>query len=217
MMPGGSRLASRQAKGEPMLHASAGALKYCGVLASCAAIAVYTAYVTKSAAQSGKESQPQASAVANSSDASPIYGVTIPPGYRDWKLIAVDQLVTGKVDQLRAQLGNDVAIKAFKEGKIPFPDGTIIAALHWSRVPSEDNNKVLAGPFPGAQSFVIGSAVNVQFMVKDSKKYAATGGWGFADFKNGKPGDEALHKACFPCHEPAKAHDFVFAHYASTP
>jgi hypothetical protein len=47
-------------------------------------------------------------------DASPIYGVKIPPGYRDWKMIAVNQLLTGKVDQLRAQLGNEIAIKAFK-------------------------------------------------------------------------------------------------------
>ncbi len=46
---------------------------------------------------------------------SPIYGVKIPAGYRDWKLIAVDHLlIAGKVDQLRAQLGNDIAIKAFK-------------------------------------------------------------------------------------------------------
>jgi Cytochrome P460 len=148
-------------------------------------------------------------------EASPIYGVTIPAGYRDWKLIAVNQLlVAGKADQLRAQLGNDIAIKAFKEGKIPFPDGAIIAAIHWTRVPSEDNNKVLGGPFPGAQSFVVGSTVNVQFMVKNSKKYVATGGWGFADFKGGKPGDKALHETCFPCHAPAKASDFVFTHYA---
>ena len=148
-------------------------------------------------------------------DSSPIYGVKIPAGYRDWKLIAVDHLlVAGKADQLRAQLGNDIAIKAFKEGKVPFPDGTIIAAIHWTRVPSEDNNKVLDGAFPGAQSFVVGSVVNVQFMVKDSTKYAATGGWGFADFKDGKPGDEALHKTCFPCHAPAKDRDYVFTHYA---
>ena len=147
-------------------------------------------------------------------EASPIYGVTIPPGYRDWKLIAVNQLVTGKVDQLRAQLGNDIAVKAFKEGARPFPDGAIIVALHWTRVPSEDNDRVLAGAFPGAQSFVVGSRVNMQVMVKDSRKYAATGGWGFGDFKDGKPGDEALHKTCFPCHEPAKDHDFVFTHYA---
>jgi len=147
--------------------------------------------------------------------ASPIYGVTIPPGYRDWQLIAVKHLFfAGMGDQLRAQVGNDIAIKAFKEGTLPFPDGAIIAAIHWTRVPSEDNNKVLDGPFPGTQSFVIGSRVNVQFMVKDSKKYAATGGWGFADFKDGKPGDKALHETCFPCHEPTKDRDFVFTRYA---
>ena len=148
-------------------------------------------------------------------DSSPIYGVKIPAGYRDWKLIAADNLlIEGKVNQLRAQLGNDIAIRAFKEGKVPFPDGAIIAAIHWTRVPSEDNNKVLAGPFPGAQSFVVGSPVNVQFMVKDSKKYAATGGWGFADFTGEKPGDKALHETCFACHKPAKDHDYVFTRYA---
>jgi hypothetical protein len=146
--------------------------------------------------------------------ASPIYGVSIPPGYRDWKMIAVAQLKTDKVDQLRAQLGNEIAVKAFKEGMVPFPDGAIIVALHWNRVPSGDNNKVLAGPFPGAQSFVVGSPVDVQVMVKDSQKYAATGGWGFGDFKDGKPSDEAVHKTCFSCHEPAKDHDFVFTRYA---
>jgi Cytochrome P460 len=147
-------------------------------------------------------------------EASPIYGVTIPAGYRDWKLIAVKQLKTPKVDQLRAELGNDIATKAFKEGKLPFPDGAIIVALHWTRVSSEDDNVVLAGPFPGAQSFVVGSPVNMQVMVKDSKKYAASGGWGFGDFKDGKPAGEATIKTCFPCHEPAKDRDFVFTHYA---
>jgi cytochrome P460 len=151
----------------------------------------------------------------NNQESSPIYGVTIPPAYRDWKLIAVNQLlVPGKADQLRAQLGNDIAIKAIKEGTLPFPDGAIIAAIHWTRVPSEDNNQVLGGPFPGAQSFLVGSPVNAQFMVKDSKKYAATGGWGFADFKDGKPGSKALHETCFPCHAPAKDRDYVFTHYA---
>jgi hypothetical protein len=52
-------------------------------------------------------------------------------------------------------------------------------------------------------------------MVKDSTKYASTGGWGFAQFNNdGKPADEATHKTCFPCHEPAKERDFVFTRYA---
>jgi len=148
-------------------------------------------------------------------DSAPIYGVKIPDGYRDWKLIAVKQLLLeGKSNQLRAQLGNDVAIKAFKEGTLPFPDGAIIAAIHWTRVPSESNDKVLNGPFPGTESFVVGSPLNVQFMVKDSKKYAATAGWGFADFTGEKPGNEALHETCFPCHVPAKDHDYVFTRYA---
>jgi cytochrome P460 len=185
-----------------------------GALGVCAAITVCALYVTKSTAQSAKEREPQAE-----SPASPIYGITIPAGYRDWRLISLNQLAGGNLKQLRAQLGNDVAIKAFRNGKLPFPDGAIIAALHWNQASSSDNDKVLAIGFPGAglQSSIAGSAQNVQFMVKDSKKYAATGGWGFADFKDGKPGDEALHKTCFPCHEPAKGRDFVFTQYAPGP
>ena len=54
-------------------------------------------------------------------------------------------------------------------------------------------------------------------MVKDSKKYASTGGWGFAQFKDEKPADEKLLKTCFPCHVPVKARDYVFTRYAPTP
>ena len=187
-----------------------------GALGVCATIAVCPLYVTKSTAQSAKEGQPQ-----TESNASPIYGITIPDGYRDWRLISVNHLAGagGKLKQVRAQLGNDIAIKAFREGKLPFPDGTVIAALHWNEASSEENNKVLDIGFPGAglQSSVAQSAENVQFMVKDSKKYAETGGWGFADFKNGKPGNEALHKTCFACHQPAKDRDYVFTRYAPTP
>ena len=145
-------------------------------------------------------------------EAAPIYGITIPRGYRDWRLISVAH-EEGNLNDIRAILGNDVAIKAYREGKLPFPDGTIIARLAWSYVPSEENNKV----FGRRQSFVPGPAPDryLQFMVKDSKKYAATGGWGFAQFTiDGKPADEAKHKTCFPCHEPVKARDFVFARYA---
>ena len=187
-----------------------------GALGVCATIAVCTLYVTKSTAQSAKEGQPQ-----TESNASPIYGITIPDGYRDWRLISVNHLAGagGKLKQVRAQLGNDIAIKAFREGKLPFPDGTVIAALHWNEASSEENNKVLDIGFPGAglQSSVAQSAENVQFMVKDSKKYAETGGWGFADFKNGKPDNEDLHKTCFACHQPAKDRDYVFTRYAPTP
>jgi hypothetical protein len=51
-------------------------------------------------------------------------------------------------------------------------------------------------------------------MVKDSRKYAATGGWGFARFKDGKPANVALLKTCFSCHEPVEDHDYVFTRYA---
>jgi hypothetical protein len=148
--------------------------------------------------------------------AAPIYGVKIPSGYRDWQLISVNHLAGGNLKQVRAQLGNEVAMKAFREGKLPFPDGAIIAAVHWQEVSSDDNDKVLATGFPGAglRSYIAGPAVNVQFMVKDSKAYAATAGWGFADFANGQPGSEALHKTCFACHEPAKDRDYVFTRYA---
>jgi hypothetical protein len=86
-----------------------------------------------------------------------------------------------------AVLGNDLAIQAYREGKVPFPDGAIIASLHYRHVPSEENNKV----FGQAQSFVPGTPTNIQFMVKGTKKYAATGGWGFAHFQDGKPDDES--------------------------
>ena len=187
-----------------------------GGLVVCATIADCTLYITKSTAQSAKEGQPQ-----TESNASPIYGITIPTGYRDWRLISVKQLTgaEGKLKQLRAQLGNDIAIEAFRAGKLPFPDGAIIAALHWNAASSDTDNQVLASGFPGAglESVFAGSAVNVQFMVKDSKKYAASGGWGYADFTSGRPGDQALHEKCFPCHVPAKDHDYVFTHYAPTP
>ena len=151
--------------------------------------------------------------------ASPIYGVTVPPGYRDWKLIAVSEIAAGDKSQLRAEFGNDIAIKAYKEGTLPFPDGAIVVAQHWMKTSSPDNDKVLStvqmvAGLDSPKSFIPGSFINMQIMVKDSKKYAATGGWGFADFKDGKPGDEALHKTCFPCHVPAKATDYVYTRYA---
>jgi Cytochrome P460 len=142
-------------------------------------------------------------------EAAPSYGVKIPPGYRDWKLISVAH-EEGNFNSFAAVLGNDVAIKAYREGTLPFPDGAIIAALHYSHAPSEENNKV----FGRAQSFVAGTPTNIQFMVKDSKKYAKTGGWAFAHFKDGKLGDEALMNSCFPCHNQAKASDLVFTRYA---
>jgi Cytochrome P460 len=184
------------------------------------AVAVSVAAVAGAAGYADSASQQPAE------EAAPIYGIKIPHGYRDWHLITVKQLTGkqltgsgGSLKQLRAQLANDIAIQAFRNGTRPFPDGSIIAALHWNEESSNADNQVLAAGFPGLglQASFAGPPVNVQFMVKDSKKYAASGGWGFADFTNGKPGDEALHAKCFPCHAPAKDRDFVFTRYAPTP
>jgi hypothetical protein len=200
---------------EEIMRARA-AVRRLSAVAVCALLGISTLYFTKTTAQTSKEGQPQAD-----SNASPIYGVTIPAGYRDWHLISVKRLTGagGKLKQLRAQLGNDIAIRAFREGKLPFPDGSIIAALHWNEDSSDRDNQALAAGFPGLglESTFAGSTVNVQFMVKDSKKYAASGGWGFADFTSGKPGNQALHEKCFPCHQPAKDRDYVFTKYAPTP
>ena len=84
-------------------------------------------------------------------EASLVLGGKMPSGYRDWKLISVAH-EEGKLNDLRAVLGNDLAIEAYREGKLPFPDGTIVARLAWSYVPSEENNKAFGRP----QSFVAG-------------------------------------------------------------
>jgi Cytochrome P460 len=127
---------------------------------------------------------------AEAQQGAPAFVTEIPSGYRDWRLISVAH-EEGDLHSFAAVLGNDVAIKAYREGKVLFPDGTIIAALHYRHVPSEENNKV----FGRDQSFVPGLPTNIQFMVKDSKKYAATGGWGFGHFQDGKPStDETMTK-----------------------
>ena len=137
----------------------------------------------------------------------------LPPGYRDWRLISVAR-EEGDLDDIRAILGNDAAIKAYRDGTRPFPDGTIIARLAWAYLSSEENNKT----FGKAQSFVAGPPKNgVQFMVKDLKKYASTGGWGYSQFDDGKPlTDASMLQSCFDCHQAVKDRDrdFVFTHYA---
>ena len=137
------------------------------------------------------------------------YVTEIPQGYRDWRWISSAH-EAGNLNSLGAVLGNDIAFKAFQEGKYPFPDGAIVVALHYRNVPSDENNKV----FGKEQSFVPGPPTNIQFMVKDSTKYAATGGWGFAHFQDGKPADAAFMKPCFPCHQKAQDTDLVFTRYA---
>ena len=111
-------------------------------------------------------------------EAKQIIVKTIPPGYRDWKFISAAH-EAGELNDIRVVIGNDIAIEAYRAGK-PFPDGTIIGRVAWKMVPSDENNKT----FGQAQSFVPGDAPDwyLQFMEKDTKKYAATGGWGYSNF-----------------------------------
>ena len=184
------------------------------IVRACVAVLIVAGVVAEAGAAIGQ----------GDDDAAPIYGVKIPAGYREWRMISVAH-VGEPINDLRVKFGNDLAIKAYRDGT-PFPDGAIIARLAYRAVTSDENNKVFRaaaekqGVAPDqitkllAGSVVAGSPTNVQFMVKDSKKYASTGGWGFAQFTNGKPDGEAVHKTCFSCHAPAKDHDFVFTRYS---
>lgn len=141
---------------------------------------------------------------ATAAAASPIFGVTIPEGYKQWELIAPAE-EAAPLNELRAVIGNQTAIDAYQDGKLPFPDGTILVKRAWKRAQSPDF----------ASATIPGAATTVQVMVKDSRKYAATGGWGFGRFVHGKPVDEAQHRTCFACHEArAKGHDYVFTRLA---
>ena len=108
-------------------------------------------------------------------------------------------------DEFRGIVGNPVAIDAYRAGTLPFPDGAVLVKVAWKRQPSAE--------FDGA--FVPGAPTTVQVIVKDAKKYAATGGWGFGRFVAGKPVDEAQHHTCFGCHVAhVKNHDIVFTRFA---
>src|SRR5689334_21920379 len=98
-------------------------------------------------------------------EVAPLFGIKIFPGYRDWRLISVAH-EEGNLNDLRAVLGNDAAIKAYRGDQLPLPDGTVIARIAWNYVPSEENNKA----FGRAQSFVPGASPDwyLQFMVKDA-------------------------------------------------
>jgi Cytochrome P460 len=137
---------------------------------------------------------------------------TIPPGYRDWKFVSAAH-EAGELNDIRVVIGNEKAITAYRAGK-PFPEGSIIGRVAWKMVPSEEKNKT----FGQAQSFVPGDAPDwyLQFMEKDSKKYAATGGWGYSNFgKDLKPTtDEKLMYSCFVCHQAVEKRDYIFTKYS---
>lgn len=138
-------------------------------------------------------------------------------GYEQWELISLSQ-----GDKLFAAiLGNPAMIAAYKAG-IPanrkaFPDGAKMAKIHW--VPKQS----ATAPSP---TMVPGTLHDVDFMVKDSKRFASSGGWGYAAFKydakTGKfsPADSAdvppqlKGATCgFGCHTIVQNRDYVFTEY----
>ena len=137
---------------------------------------------------------------------------TIPARYRDWKFVSAAH-EAGDLNDIRVVIANDKAINAYRAGK-PFPDGSIIGRVAWKMVPSDENNKI----FGKEQSFVPGDAPDwyLQFMEKDTKKYAATGGWGYSNFGKAltPTTDKKAMYACFTCHQAVQARDYIFTRYS---
>lgn len=137
-------------------------------------------------------------------------GIELPAGYKNWRLISVAHRTDKPT--LRAVLGNDIAIDAARSGKTnPWPDGAILAKLVW---------KDRQHP-QWATATVPDEFVHAEFMFKDSKKYAATGGWGWARWvgMEQKPygKDANLAQECVACHQPVKGNDLVFTKPVTLP
>jgi hypothetical protein len=137
-------------------------------------------------------------------------------GYEAWQAISFSR--NGKVAAVI--LGNPVMIKAYAAGipanGMPVPDGARMAKVHW--IPKQNEF------FPEAT--VPGNLLNVDFMVKDSKRFADSGGWGYAVFDYnvtpdtftpgtmaGTPPQGNDARCGFACHTKAKARDYVFTEY----
>jgi hypothetical protein len=138
-------------------------------------------------------------------------------GYESWQTIAVSH----NGDKLAVILGNAAMVDAYKAGipgnGQPFPDGAKMAKVHWVAKKNEAE--------PG-QPVVPGGQHDVDFMVKDSKRFADSGGWGYAEFEydaaadtfrpgtlEDKPPQGNDAKCGFGCHTVAKARDYVFTEY----
>jgi Cytochrome P460 len=145
-------------------------------------------------------------ASASKSTEDPIFLTKIPAGYRDWRLVSVTH-EAGNLNSFSGILGNDVAIKAYRAGKLSFPDGAIIAALHWSFVSSEGNNKV----FGRAQSFVLPRTFNSWSKTQKSTPRPGAGGSALQRRQTWRQG---VHGNLLPCHQVIKARDYVFTRYA---
>ena len=139
-------------------------------------------------------------------------------GYEAWQAISMSR----SEKAVAMILGNPEMIAAYKAGipanGKPVPDGARMAKIHWTPTANEF--------FPDAT--VPGALMNVDFMEKDSKRFADSGGWGYAVFdydaasdsfkpgtKAGKPPQGNDAKCGFACHTKAKAKDYVFTEYGS--
>jgi hypothetical protein len=151
-------------------------------------------------------------AAINGNTAKQVIVTTIPAGYRDWKFVSAAH-EAGTLNDIRVVIGNEKAIRAYRAG-MPFPEGAIVGRVAWKMVPSEENNRI----FGQEQSFVPGDAPDwyLQFMEKNSRKYAATGGWGYSNFgKDLKPTtDEKTMHSCFECHQAVQSRDYIFTRYS---
>jgi len=138
-------------------------------------------------------------------------------GYEDWAVIAISQS-----DKAIAVItGNAAMIDAFRQGVPgngkPFPDGAMMAKVHW--LPKRQE------AYPG-RPIVPGAQHDVDFMVKDSKRFADSGGWGWAAFEynaasdmfrpantSDNPPQENDAKCGFACHTIVQSRDYVFTEY----
>jgi len=140
-------------------------------------------------------------------------------GYESWQVISVSH----NGDHLAAILGNPEMIAAYQAGipgnGKPFPDGAKMAKVHWNAVKAEAE--------PGNPT-VPGAQHDVDFMLKDSKRFADSGGWGYAEFEydpasqefrpgttSDMPPQASDAKCGFACHTIVKNKDYVFTAYGS--
>jgi hypothetical protein len=131
-------------------------------------------------------------------------------GYEKWEAIAPSIVDDG----VKVILGNPVMMKAYQDGVVQdgrsVPDGAMMAKIEWEK----QTNAV--SPYPVT---VPGKLMSVSFMIKDAKRFAGSGGWGYAQFKYQPDADTfapvGTGSACgFTCHTRVKARDYVFTSYA---
>ena len=137
-------------------------------------------------------------------------GIKFPVGYQDWRVISMSHRVDNNT--VRVIVGNDKAVEAARAGKTnPWPNGAILGKMVWKQK-EEENWKTAIAP---------GDFVHAEFMFKDSKKYASTGGWGWARWKGMDQvpygADANVAQECVACHTPVKDKDWVFTEPAMLP